>query len=216
MVNHPHSSSKRNQESSPFFRLPAELRNQIYEHVFPGHDILPLWDPHRHTMFFVYHKPYITDDSPPDHMWIKEAHTTSLLRVCRQIRFDASLLPFSLNTFHVTDFDTWKRFTDSLSENQRGAIAKVEMAYCLLSTIRVFPNGGAGLWGPLKALGGLEEIKVVKASRIEEVRVIQNLESWSAAATAFCGHEGVRIVFVRSRGERRHEVWMGNEDPPVG
>jgi hypothetical protein len=124
---------------------------------------------------------------------------------CRQTHFDTALLPFQLNSVRIVDFGTWTDFTSCLTKEQRGAIRSVEMAFCQLSTLRAFPNGEPGIWGPLAKMEGLEKITVVKACRMEEVRIPGDLETWNRAAKAFCGHDGVEIEFARSMGEWKHE-----------
>ncbi|KAL1603989.1 beta transducin [Paraconiothyrium brasiliense] len=81
--------TQRNQEASPFLRLPPEIRNEIYKHVFSGVYI-------RGRRGFVFY-------SDPEVPWFLECKTLSLLRVCRSIYAETRLLPFALCCFHFSE-----------------------------------------------------------------------------------------------------------------
>ncbi|KAF2797890.1 hypothetical protein K505DRAFT_358020 [Melanomma pulvis-pyrius CBS 109.77] len=98
---------KRNDRESPFLRLPAEIRNLIYKHMFEKkYDIIPLemdWRGRRHLVSL----------GCPD---------VNLLLTCRQIYYEAALLPFKLNFFHpVTGAALW-RMSKTLLRGQRSSM----------------------------------------------------------------------------------------------
>jgi hypothetical protein len=166
--------------------------------------------------FNTYFKEQTDDDASPIHDWRVWHNVTALTMACRQTHADTALLPFQLNQVHIAGLRAWMDFTSCLTEQQRNAIRTVETSFCQLSTIQAFPNGEPGIWGPLAKLEGLKKITVVKACRMEEVRILGDLETWNRDAKAFCRHDGVEIEFARSMGECKHEVWTGNGDPSIG
>ncbi|CAN9337104.1 unnamed protein product [Alternaria alternata] len=78
-----------NQRNSPLLRLPAELRNRIYEYALGGHKIYMV-------IRFSENKEKLWLDRT-DRCGVVPAFT--LLKVCSQINAEAALLPYSLNTF---------------------------------------------------------------------------------------------------------------------
>lgn len=79
-----------NQLESPFLRLPAEIRNQIYEHVFGP----IVWvDP------LVFRDPWDRDNKPPN--WVE----FPLLETCCQINHEAMPIAFRNCTFDFTGAD---------------------------------------------------------------------------------------------------------------
>ncbi|CAN9339028.1 unnamed protein product [Alternaria sp. RS040] len=75
-----------NQRNSPLLRLPAELRNRVYEYALGGHEIW-VTTPIPETKTKIYLDRW--GDVP----------AFTLLKVCSQIYAEAALLPYSLNTF---------------------------------------------------------------------------------------------------------------------
>jgi hypothetical protein len=80
--------TRRNQLESPFLRLPAEIRNQIYEHAF---DRVVWVDPP--TFWF----PWDRKTKPPNYSEFP------LLQTCRQINHEAMPIAFRNCTFNFTD-----------------------------------------------------------------------------------------------------------------
>ncbi|KAF2035778.1 hypothetical protein EK21DRAFT_84186 [Setomelanomma holmii] len=125
MDEHPHSAiSLRNQAASPLLRLPAELRNKIFEHVLGGYDIfVGIWPRHMERRL----------DRPFDSFREGGSHFLGLLQVCQQIYTEAKTLPFSLN-----EFSGWVggltrlSFDSNLSENQINKIrvVTIRLKYC--------------------------------------------------------------------------------------
>ena len=105
---------KRNQEESPLLRLPAEIRNRIYEYAL-GLGRTFRMDIRRNANLVGVDKKS------------KEKNCLSLLRACRQIYAEAVLIPFRVNTFvfhgqHI--FDEW---TSTVLPIRREAVASIEL-----------------------------------------------------------------------------------------
>ena len=83
------ASTKRNTAQSPFLRLPAEIRNMVYYHVFHG------------AIYGDF--AFLPTSSPYLDRYIKCTHyngyTMRILLVCRQIYHETALLPYKLATF---------------------------------------------------------------------------------------------------------------------
>ncbi len=123
-----------NQDMSPLFRLPTELRLEIYSYVMVPED--QVW----HLPVLSYHLVQSTGVFQPmpldrqhhllqQQAFFKERHL-SLLFSCRQIYSEASLLLFNVNTF-VFDSPRLFRFLCALSTKQRDAITSLEMDFVL-------------------------------------------------------------------------------------
>ena len=77
---------------SPFLRLPAELRNEIYRMVIGGHIISISRSKQGHIRFY-------TTPNPTGLTFQSKLHVTYLSEVCRQTRQDTAGLHCALNTF---------------------------------------------------------------------------------------------------------------------
>jgi hypothetical protein len=110
----PKHSTEANQRNSPLLRLPAELRNQIYELVL-RHDCLSLA-----LGRYLNLQPIRLYPDPG-------SRTLALLRVCRQDHFEAALLPYSLNTFVFTRISVAKGFQDLCTPVQLHVVEGVEL-----------------------------------------------------------------------------------------
>lgn len=94
-----------------FFRLPYELRNQIYNLVFEGNKCTPAYRfADRHKVRQVMPRNFV-----------------ALLLVCRSIYKEARLLPFILTTFEFYDAVSHYHFVDLLFRYQREAMEHVKM-----------------------------------------------------------------------------------------
>ena len=82
------------QQNSPLLRLPAELKNYIYELVMPTKDSIALR---------ANYVRLTDDDSSPRFCYRFAPATPPLLAVCREIRNDAIALYYGSNTLLVTD-----------------------------------------------------------------------------------------------------------------
>lgn len=60
----------------------------------------------------------------------------SLLLVCRQVYLEASLLPYTTNTFTFSDLDVIRSFTSYLSPEQIAAINNVELSYWTVGMVQ--------------------------------------------------------------------------------
>ncbi|KAK1823652.1 hypothetical protein LTR12_001838 [Friedmanniomyces endolithicus] len=122
-----------NAERSPLLRLPPELRERIWQYVLGGKVLhIGRKGEFGHSTAYAYeckangsekdlarHRgpydgmdatpptlPYFVRHAPCDtsyHMKKAQYHATYLLRTCRLIHKDAALLPFSENTFLITE-----------------------------------------------------------------------------------------------------------------
>jgi hypothetical protein len=85
-------STARNKIESPLLALPGEIRNFIYKYVLGGMEVVPLQYDRR---FWV--GPWtLKDELQP---WPVFRPLLDVLGACRQIQWEAALLPYMLNTF---------------------------------------------------------------------------------------------------------------------
>ncbi|KAH7399643.1 hypothetical protein BKA66DRAFT_452267 [Pyrenochaeta sp. MPI-SDFR-AT-0127] len=82
-------TTPQSQRDNLLLRLPAELRNRIYELVLGGRT-------------YRFKDTVCTNHARLD---TSERHIFGLLYVCRQIHFETALLPYSMNIFSFRDFD---------------------------------------------------------------------------------------------------------------
>lgn len=150
---------ERNAKSSSFLRLPNEIRNNIYEHLFCGKNIHVFIAEEPHPWFkTVRHavcgassaaatrveaakpgqsKPQgllRTDMRPVFHdsdnsLTYRETLPVGLLRTCRQIHCDAALLPFERNTFCFQHIHEVIFFLQKLATEQSGRIENIVLDY---------------------------------------------------------------------------------------
>jgi hypothetical protein len=112
------AAANRGRETSPFLRLPAELRNPIYEMLLH----------HNHGI-------RIDEDwgmvNPPSNF-------LAITEVCRQVHVETRILPYSINMFVVDlEFISWLRFLD---DDRREAITSIELSFTMLMRID-YPGG---------------------------------------------------------------------------
>jgi len=123
-------SSKLNAANSPLLRLPAELRNMVYEYVFEGNR-------------YVFGGYLFTGKRPEDGntlIWRKlETNALGLLLASRQLHAETALLPYKLGVFHFEfeepdfDEDEWyeevlQDFFRARSRKQIAAIATMQVS----------------------------------------------------------------------------------------
>jgi hypothetical protein len=113
-------------EDCPFLRLPAEIRNQIYNCVLGGCQInvnlndYGLWRRPQRQPYYITTIPW-----QPNTM-------IALTKVCRQIHQDTALLPFKLNTFGeaiALKVEIFRRFVLGRSNEQRAAIRTITFSF---------------------------------------------------------------------------------------
>lgn len=114
------TSAERENALSPFLRLPAELRNQIYEYVLGGKSIcLTCVEAHKTNL---KEEGFCTAEiatcvKPPGSGYDggdpAKRSTLNIVKVCRQMHAETRLLIFSLNIFRysrpVPNLDVWRR-----------------------------------------------------------------------------------------------------------
>lgn len=103
---------------SPFLQLPPELRNKIYDFVFRGE----IWQ--------IYMSSFSLDKKlKATPLGEDERNRLALLSVCRQIHFEAALLPFKLSTFESCRVEYLMEWIDDLTRTApkaREAIAYIQ------------------------------------------------------------------------------------------
>lgn len=109
----------RNLQQSPLLRLPGEIRSRIYEYALGGHTFTPAGEQRLYT------------DGPAgsqldDDTWKGLQH---LAQVCRQLREETQLLPYSMNIFrqHYHSSDALRDWTDTLGLEKQAEICRVEI-----------------------------------------------------------------------------------------
>jgi len=150
-------------QRSPLLRLPPELRERIWQYVLGGKVLhIGRKGEFGHSTAYAYEckaagnegdlvrnrgpydsmdatattLPYFGRHAPCDtsyHLNKAQYHATYLLRTCRLIHNDAALLPFSENTFLITEMHhhvTLVCFLRMLNPEQRHAIRKLVMMSC--------------------------------------------------------------------------------------
>ncbi|KAH4026227.1 hypothetical protein HBI24_158760 [Parastagonospora nodorum] len=160
----------RNQEESPLLRLPAELRNQIWEYVFTGSEF---WVK-RFRSFF------------ESHMCCPPHPTMGVLYTCRQMYQETALLPAQLSVFAIglpersieelNDLSykvphPFQMVTDRMTEQQVGAVRVVyinlqnhldEFFVCEIELLKEQSKGSSNRFDvfPLARLTGLKHVGV--------------------------------------------------------
>jgi hypothetical protein len=106
------SSSEHNQRDSPLLRLPAELRNHIWDYVFPG------------ITFYISGPDHPTKDKTKflKVKGYKRRLVPGLLYVCRQIYGETRFHLLRRSTFWMRRACAFMMFLDLLSDEQRNAI----------------------------------------------------------------------------------------------
>lgn len=60
----------------------------------------------------------------------------SFLLVCRQVYCEASLLPYSSNTFTFSDLDVVRKFAEGLSREQVAAVSSIQLSYWTVGMVQ--------------------------------------------------------------------------------
>lgn len=110
------NSTIENQRTSPLLRLPAELRNKIYEYALSG-DVRVCFPGTCDECWQKIHEP------PPRHF----GGCISLLQTCRQAYTEAKLLPFTLDTFSDSTSDLIHYLGYKFEEWQLNAVTSVKV-----------------------------------------------------------------------------------------
>jgi hypothetical protein len=208
------ASTIKNQLKSPLLRLPAELRNNIYEYVCGGLIICPtaieaspyrLWSRHQRDSL--------------DSDWKPLESPTKYLLVCRQMHAEMALLVLKLNDFGFLHFRYFSHFVSRLSEQQRAAITSVifalidnnvsrvieQQAKAWIYAVRPFECRGVfdrNMSFPLERLPGLTRMVVeVENMKQEEWRFEWQRGFIRGMIMQWGGPDGLGIVFRQ---------WLGN------
>lgn len=177
--------AKINQHTSPVLRLPPEVRNMIYTHALGGRtyrfkDTIPL-----------SHARLDTKGSP---------HTLALLFVCHQIYSEASLLPYSLNTFSFREFkNSFNPFLDRRQYPQFQAITKIELV----------TYQAERMWaGPHDECDIVKEVEQTKAwERLPQLRDIRVVVDLNESLHVVYGSRDFRYSEIReNQGALEEEV----------
>lgn len=129
------SSWSSNQQESPFLKLPAEIRNQIYEETLPdGDTVLIDYETYRNNgnkslPVFKYRCQCFSPSTDPFQYRYYETDisrkVTLLSGVCRQFYLETAVLPFKLNVIAFSSHNVMTNFLlleQRLSHQQRYAI----------------------------------------------------------------------------------------------
>lgn len=153
-------STERNRSQSPFLRLPPEIRNRVHRYVLGGHHIhiSPYGDGLLRSICIARHtdrevaQAIGTGECLESEHGILDLHDDcfsaildsrtrigvridlALLVVCREINYEAALLPFQINTFVFGNFNTadsagegLRTFDQRLIPAQRNAVVSISM-----------------------------------------------------------------------------------------
>ncbi|KAI8940020.1 hypothetical protein NX059_003742 [Plenodomus lindquistii] len=135
-----------NQQTSPLLRLPGEIRNQIYTYIFTaqfiaiGHRQTPHAFPNPLVSTVISHS------TNPQRKWpfypkspLSQGQPFSRLlaitSTCRQIRYEAGILPFRMNTFMLNAMECLSGLQRRIPRVQREAVKVLRigrsMRYCV-------------------------------------------------------------------------------------
>ncbi|CAO2656933.1 Nn.00g057360.m01.CDS01 [Neocucurbitaria sp. VM-36] len=149
---HLEAITQQNQLTSPFLRLPAEIRNTIYHHALSGHEIYAL--PSGLRKFICMGRP---STQFTWHLYpISQILALHLPLVCRQIRSETGkYFAFKFNSFGATMPEYFALLMESLSAEQRGRIEVVRVNYAGLGRDAVARERVTREYAGLAGLGGL-------------------------------------------------------------
>jgi hypothetical protein len=155
--------TQQNQLDSPILRLPAELRNKIYQYIF-GDKVIGLYvlpkiprakgsrngEYQRVTKSNIEALSSGRHDNMPQNG--KPSYTFALVKVCRQIYSEARMLPFHLNTFGVPRPDDLK-FLLSVMQLQLSEVR----------TVRLTTNNGCPTcWSDLQSMSHFDGVQTIE------------------------------------------------------
>ena len=158
-------SAPQNQQDSNFLRLPAELRNRIYQLVLSGYDIKIFYHDDL-GMRAIIHRPH-----KPNRLFdfILGRRVFSLLLVCHQIHAETRLLPFSMNEFVIPACPVFHYFCNVIPPDQLNAITTVRLQIGeQLGNIERDWSGEIGLGSTLiSVLRRLRTLETIRKVRLE-------------------------------------------------
>jgi hypothetical protein len=103
-----------NQRNSPLLKLPAEVRNCIYEYAFA-----------RGSIDFMKDSASSDDSSPHTR---KHQGASALIHVCRQVRHEALPIFYTNTTFHFSSLDRWLPALTRLGSNVYNPIRRIRVS----------------------------------------------------------------------------------------
>lgn len=175
-------------QASPLFRLPAEIRNQIYAYILGG------------ETFNIYcwrrYKPY----GFATRILRKRKFFLALLAVCRQLHSETRLLPFSLNAFSFTSQDAFRSWLDKFSLDQQKTIQKIHLVTWMA---RHMVEGEGWRSKPLNEVLPLVRLPGLRKVEIE-VRTNGRVKECAKDGCIACEVEGD----VLELEEERFEGWL--------
>ncbi|KAF2467361.1 uncharacterized protein BDR25DRAFT_317103 [Lindgomyces ingoldianus] len=115
----------RNKRESPFLRLPAEIRMEIYDLIFSGNTIKisrPRYkDGFKTTVWKLSNDPFKTIRSPKN---LVKQRITLLNGVCRQLYKETAVLPYKMNVWAFDDSTILREFLVGMPAEQRKVILR--------------------------------------------------------------------------------------------
>ncbi|KAJ4372390.1 hypothetical protein N0V83_004164 [Neocucurbitaria cava] len=152
--------TQQNQQTSPFLRLPGEIRNTIYHYALAGHEIYAMPSGLTHRPFTCQGRP--TSQFAWSLLPISQLLALHLPLVCRQIRAETGkYFVFKFNEWGSTMPEYFELLMGVLTQEQRGRIEVVRINWAGMER-------GAGRrvvamvdGSEYAALGGLRNLKVV-------------------------------------------------------
>ena len=185
-------STKRNSEQSPLLRLPAELRNKIYQETLSGYSIMPdylrpdeyyVWDPDelRQKQTHCKSAPGTWGDRVvEDNLW---PLVQSLSSSSRQLHAEIGEMLFTESVVNLRAVDAgWEEWLDFLGEKRRAAIEKLQMWAPDTERVQRFTppcnaDPGAEVERIFQALDSLPNLKTLyvgeEVGSIPESRVVE-------------------------------------------
>jgi hypothetical protein len=112
-----------NHEKSPLLRLPAELRNQLYEYVFGDREIDVVYNFYRRSTLEYNFEAY-TSSRPDERVY----NLTALLGSCRQLYAETKFLPFIHGHLdHLLLGGDLQHSSRALAKEQREAVRSIRL-----------------------------------------------------------------------------------------
>jgi hypothetical protein len=124
-------SALRNQQNSPLLRLPAELRNSIYEYALGGHIIRVKQEISQGRVIRFLPDFEVFQPASTSRLKHRSINMTALLQlssVSRQLRAETKGLPYSLNAFSISRSSA-ENFVNTIPAFVRDAIKVLRMTY---------------------------------------------------------------------------------------
>jgi len=187
-------------------RIPAELRNQIYEYVLGG---MCLEADYRQT-YTTGHRIKVQPMPYEPRQGKEVVRLLALTETCRQIRSETRLLPFALNEFCGSTIKIFCVFVTSLSEEQRRIIRRIRLPVYHKAELDMLPDRLNCTWS--RGYSVTKDKELVVRAIVTSMAGVKHLllEDWSKGAFwQYPGHgstftvEGVRVGIIKRNYRRR-------------